>query len=356
MKTNRLLGLFVVVVGVASGPYPLESQQVCGAELTHSSQLPAPSEGETLNEPKAPSAEEDTSITELGVKEGGAIQAGILFWDGRYIAPPYSVSRVGRWVTVNGRVVSQWPVWPLPDLWVEDDPELPEGLTESSTLEDLMGNGGYQNSHVARKYRYLYQHFPPEVALQKMLEYYRQLPFVETAELKYGAMIQLHMKNGRTQNVFVGPPTPKSVGSWDLTNADVVKKLEGVRQRYERCLARGNCFFLFSNGAESSWGRERTARDLGLAVEILRSDRPAEEKVLLLQRMELLPAPSRSSVKKFMALVTGFQAPPELEQRISQLVIETGVSPRTLQDLPEEIPLERELRLIEEADKKSKES
>ena len=84
-------------------------------------------------------------------------------------------------------------------------------------------------------------------------------------------------------------------------------------------------------------------------VEILRSGRTKEEKIHLLQRMEVLPPPSRGDVDKFAALVTGFQAPAELDEHVRKLVTETGITPRRLKDIPDEIPFERMLRLEKEA-------
>jgi len=283
------------------------------------------------------------------VHEGEAFQAGLVFHDGRYVPGPYRVSRTGRWVTVNGAVVYAWKVWPLPDLLVPEDPGLPQGLTEKSTFQDLIGSRDRANSHVARKYRYLYQHFRPAVAIQKMVKYYRQLPFVEQADVVRSTTIRLRTKDGKTTDVSVRPPAPKSMSSWDLTAADVLQELECRRLHCETRLRAGDCFFLFSNGEELSWGRRQTARDLGLVVEILRSGRTKEEKVHLLQRMEVLPPPSRGDIDKFTALVTGFQVPPELDKRIRKLVTETGITPRRLKDIPDEIPFERILRLEKEA-------
>jgi hypothetical protein len=299
---------------------------------------------------------EENAIKELGVKEGESVDSGFVFFDGRYLDAPYTVSRRGRRLFVNDVMIYQWDRWPLPDLRVDKDPGLPEGLTEASTFEELRQGGA--NSHMARKLRYLYQHYTQGVAMEKMLEYYRQLPCVESATPERpdrpGTLV-IRMRNGKEVLVDVTPPHPDSTHHWNFGNEALVGQLDAKRSRYETRLTKGDCFFLFSNGEELSWGCRRAARDLGLVVDILRSDRTKEEKIDLLQRMEVLPPPSRGDIDEFTALVTGFQAPPELEQRISQLIIETGVTPRRLKDLPEEIPFERERRLIEEADKKSKE-
>lgn len=299
-------------------------------------------------------ADRDTSVADLGVHEGEAFQAGLVFHDGRYVPGPYRVSRTGRWVTVNGAVVYAWKVWPLPDLLVPEDPGLPQGLTEKSTFEELIGSGDRVNSHVARKYRYLYQHFPAPVAFQKMLEFYRQLPFVEQADVVRSTTIRLRTKDGKTTDVSVRPPAPKSMSSWDLTAADVLQELKCRRLHCETRLRAGDCFFLFSSGAYPlSWGRRQTARDLGLVVEILRSDRTKEEKTHLLQRMEVLPPPATGGADRYSALVTGFQAPPELDEYIRNLVAETGITPRRLKNIPDEIPFERILRLEKEAKKRA---
>jgi hypothetical protein len=95
--------------------------------------------------------------------------------------------------------------------------------------------------------------------------------------------------------------------------------------------------------------RKKAACDLGLMTEILRSDRTKEEKIDLLQRMEFLPPPSFGGTSMFLPLITQFQASEQLEERIGQLVKETGVEPRAIEDIPDEHPLERAMRLRKEA-------
>jgi hypothetical protein len=300
---------------------------------------------------------EENAVKELGVKEGDKVDSGFIFFDGRYIDAPYTVSQRGRRLFVNEVMIYQWDRWPLPDLRVYEDPGYPPGLTGNSTMDDLRDKQNPENSPWLRQQRYLYQHFPPDVARQKLADWFRGLPFVESAEFKpLGSdRLRIKMKNGEEKGVSVTPPPAESSYSWKFTNQDIVQWLERDRSRYEKYLKKGEAVFLFSKGHPVTMIRKKAACDLGLMTEILRSDRTKEEKIDLLQRMEFLPPPSFGGTSMFLPLITQFQASEQLEERIGQLVKETGVEPRTLKDLPDEAPIERARRLMEEASKKSKE-
>lgn len=305
----------------------------------------------------APSATapDESAIKGLGVKAGENVDTGFVFFDGRYIDAPYTVSRRGRRLFVNDVMIYQWDRWPLPDLRVDEDPGYPPGLTESSTMDDAI-KGNAEDSPWQRQSRYLYQHFPPDVASQKLAEWSRGLPFVEGAEFKPPGSdrLRIRMKNGEEKGVGLSPPPPDSPYSWNFTNQDIIKRLEYNRGKYEAYLKNGEALFLFHKGYPVPMIRMKAARDLGLMTEILRSDRTKGEKIDLLQRMEILYPPSMGGNEMFLPLITQFQASKQLEERIDELVKETGVEPRTLKDIPDEHPVERQMRLRKEADKKPK--
>jgi hypothetical protein len=299
---------------------------------------------------------EERAIKELGIKVGENVDDGFVFFDGRYVDAPYTVSRRGRQIFVNDVMVQQWDRWPLPDLRLDKDPGYPPGLTEMSTMEDVRDKQNPEDSPWLREARYLDQHFPPDVAREKLAEWFRGLPFVESVEfMNEGRVLSLRMKNGEKKFIDMMPPPPDSPYSWHFTNKDIVKRLEYDRNKYEAYLKKGEAVFLFSKGHPVTMIRKKAACDLGLLTEILRSDRTQEEKIDLLQRMEFLRPPSMGGNEMFMPLITQFQASEQLEERIGQLVKETGVEPRTLKDLPAEAPLERAMRLRKEANQKSKE-
>ncbi|HUS45417.1 MAG TPA: hypothetical protein VM219_05240 [Phycisphaerae bacterium] len=344
--------LALLAVGMVTGPSLCAEPPADEAKSVTSTAVSAQAED---SDAAGAVALEENAIKELGVKEGESVDSGFIFFDGRYIDAPYTVSQRGRRLFVNEVMIYQWDRWPLPDLRVDEDPGYPPGLTEKSIMDDVI-KGNSENSPWQRKGRYLDQHFPPDVARQKLADWFRGLPFVESVEfVGRTSNIKIKMKNGKEQGVGLSPPPAESSYSWHFTNKDIVKGLEYDRNKYEAYLKKGKAVFIFSKGHPVTMIRKKAARDLGLMTEILRSDRTKEEKIDLLQRMEFLRPPSMGGNEMFMPLITQFQASEQLEERIDQLVKETGVTPRTLQDLPAEAPLERAMRLRKEADQKSKE-
>lgn len=282
--------------------------------------------------------EYDSAARELGETVGREVESGFVFFEGRYIEAPYSVSRRGTGVFINSVMVKKWTEWPLPDFTVEDDPGQPQGLTEDSNLDDI------RTGHAARKYRYLHQHFPEEIAVKKMAEYYARLPFVETVVPErpghFGTLV-IAMKNGDLELVDVTRPPPDSVSSGHLTQQDVINSLEEARRDYEDRLEKGDCFFFFAKGAELSFGKAKAARDLRLITEILRSKRADGAKIALLERLSVLPPAD----DVFYSLATEFQAADQLVKRIDALIEASGTVPRGLDEIPI-IPPVIETRLI----------
>ena len=110
-------------------------------------------------------------------------------------------------------------------------------------MDDLFDKENFKNSHYHRKYRYVHQHFPEEIAIQKMEEYFRQLPFVESVSFKSHGMLNIKMKNGKEKIVSVRRPSPDSILLKPLTQKDIIDKLERARNRFEERLKRTIAFF-----------------------------------------------------------------------------------------------------------------
>jgi hypothetical protein len=283
----------------------------------------------------AATALDESAVKELGVKEGEPVDGGFVFFDGGYIDAPYKVSRRGRYVYINEVAVYQWERWPLPDLRVEEDPGYPPGLTEKSTMDDVLDKANAENGPFFREGRYLDQHFPRDVAKQKFVEWFRGLTFVESAEFRNpgGSILTIKMKDGKQENVSLIPPPRDSVYSWEFTNRDIVRKLESDRGKYEAQVKKGEAVFIFSKGHPVSMIRKRAAEDLGLMAEILRSGRPQQEKINLIMYMQFLGPAITGDKDARMPLFTDFRASKQLEERIGKLAEETGVKPRELKDV-----------------------
>ena len=270
---------------------------------------------------------EEQAILELGITEGKPVDDGFVFLEGRYIEAPYRVDQRGGSLFVNGVFLRKCAGWPL--RWfkpVTEDPGVPDGLTRDSNLDDMRIPGDPPDSWAARKYRWLKATYTLDEARRLYIEYLQTLPFVKAVRPVAPGQILLEQYNGkivRMSDSMGNRPPP--------TKDQIVQSIEQSRRYLEEELAKGVCFFFFANGPEISCGRDGAARNLGLMAEILRSERPKEEKAALLRRMGLLPPGDFRGLDQFL---TNFQTSDQLDRRITALVKEMGVKPRRLQDLP----------------------
>lgn len=305
------------VVAVLAVLCVLCSWRPCKAEVSSQpSSLPATN----------PTTQPDAVVV-LGKTVGKPIDSGFVFYKGRYIEAPYTVTRVGLTIGINNITVRKWAIWPLPQP-VTADPGLPTGLTERSTLSDITDRDGPHTGHANRKWRYLYHTYSVEDANQHMLAYYKALPFVADVMVEPG-LFRLTLTNGNAALVSREPPRPGFDLLQDMTPQTLVQLLNEGMQYYEESLKSSGCFLFFDN-IELSFGQRKAARDLKAMVEILRSSRSSDEKRILLQRMTILPPGNQ-----FDSLITGFRASSTLDGRIQPLGTPTGVKPIAISEIPQ---------------------
>ncbi|MCX5647476.1 MAG: hypothetical protein NTX40_00015 [Planctomycetota bacterium] len=324
---------------------------------------------------------EASAVRALGVVEGKPIDTGFVFVDGCYVEAPYTVSRRGRQISINGILIYQWAEWPLMDRHVREDPGPPPKEYENmKSFNDVLASDSmaeWLNCHLERKRRYLYEHFPEEEAKKKMLEYYRQCPFVASVNVPAEGPVEIVTKSGKKENMTTTPPLPHMPGHWDFGAQDVLRGLEDWRNLLTRFLSENETRFFFgvpfqAYGTEisprgyypTSWQRPG---DLKLMVEILTSARSEAEKIELLGRLEFLPSPNAGKFLHpvfaalaaetkghYETLIRNFRPSAQLAERIAEMVKKSGVTPRTIKELPDEIPWDRAERLDKEKREREK--
>lgn len=270
---------------------------------------------------------EEQAILELGITEGQPVDEGFVFLEGRYIEAPYRVDQRGGSLFINGVFLRKCAGWPL--RWfkpVTEDPGVPNGLTRDSNMDDMRIPGNPPDSWDARKYRWLKANYTLDEARRLYIEYLQTLPFVKSVRPVASGLILVEHFNGKifhtTDLIKVRTPPTKD---------QIVQSIEQSRRYLEKELAKGVCFFFFAKGPEISCGRDGAARNLGLMAEILRSERPKEEKATLLRRMGLLPPGDFRGLDQFL---TNFQVSDQLDKRLAALAKDMRVKPRRLEDLP----------------------
>ncbi|GAF67976.1 unnamed protein product [marine sediment metagenome] len=193
--------------------------------------------------------------------------------------------------------------------------------------------------------------------------------------------VKVITKSGKEENINLGPPYPHTSAHWDYGVRDVLGGLEVWRRSLTQTLLenrtlfffgvpRGRCctaeFPNFPEGYFASFFWKNPG-DLRLVVEILTSDRPEAEKIELLGRTEILPSPNMAKLRPpsfadraaelrghYEALIRNFRPSAQLDERIAALIKQTGVTPRTVKDLPDEIPWDEMMRLAKEKREREK--
>lgn len=293
--------------------------------------------------------QENTFYTkEFGEHVGQKVENGFLFIDGRYIEAPYVVTRKGLAVLINDVVISR--LAKPDDPWIEEEPKVEAPITKKTTIDEFFdAKSPFKNVGI-RKWIFMHQHFPPNVATKQMVDFYRSLPFVKniTFDVEDAGTIIIETFSGEKQHIQVGPPLSDKVLKRSSTK-DIQGEIEARRLRFENRLQQGDCFFLFTKAPELSFGRTEVAEDLRLIVDILRSKRSAEEKRSLLERLSALPLESEDL---YLPLYTQFTASKQFDQRIQAVIDQAGVTPKTFEDIPSEPPADVEMRRAKEATRK----
>jgi hypothetical protein len=243
-------------------------------------------------------------IKEYGVQEGKPIDAGFVFFDGRYIEAPYVVARKGLCVYINETLVFRHagPVAVFPG---DVDPQLPPDLTQDTSFYDKSFS-----DYMRQKVAYVQKHFKREEEIKIMEQVYRGLPCVTEAHLDAEVPTILHITTFRGESIPIGLDPPRRKAPQD--KASVLAQVEGVRKNYEERLHKGDCFFLFDAGGRISFGAARVAQCLPRIAEILRSQAPTDVKVKKLQQEGMPDLKSGS----FAKLITSFSASSQLDERL----------------------------------------
>jgi len=268
-------------------------------------------------------------VDALGDQTGKQIDNGFVFVDGKYIDKPYRVGRYGTAIRINDVLVRRydvrWRLWEASELRVDEDPGIPPTLSRASTLDDLDDGEHPLEGARSRKWRYLKQHFPLEEARDKMVEWYRSLPFVRSVQAwrpPDHSIIKVTTVHGKAQLISVGA---KKRGGRDVATPEgFVRWLEARRKHLEDELAKGNVVFLVGKGAQISLTRRKAVQVLPAIVQALSSDMTDDKKLDVLELWDVIP-PDR---KCYLPLVRDFRGSQQLSDRIQQLLKKYPRRPR----------------------------
>ncbi len=262
----------------------------------------------------------------FGTFRGEPVDRGFVFWEGRYLDAPYSVDRVELAVHINGIQVTQPLPWPPEVRYRFDhDPGFPAGLTRQSTLEEALRirEPGGLLFDTAKQW-YLFTHHPYDEAYERVTDYYRNLPCVRDMYRDENGIWVLESFQGEIRRIQFGGSRMRMVsemygpdGTGSPSRDEYVERVEALRQRYERRLEKGDCFFLFSGADEIAISEERAAVLLPEALSVLRSSSlSAAAKQEELVSLGVLPRETSGLCERFVA---GFETSSQLDVRLESL-------------------------------------
>ena len=266
------------------------------------------------------------------------INSGFVFINGRYIESPYKVTIDEGWLAINGIRVKKLSEWPL----TEESPEkpvIPERILKNAHSTFDLELWKYS----AKMYRWIMRNIEKKEEQKKELKiFYESLPFVKQVNFSSSGEMNILLKNGKLEKWGSGF---ESVGPI-VTKKQKLERLERRRKRIENRLEANHLYFFFGPG-RLSYTERHAAENLKLMVEVLTSDKPEKEKLNILFRMQAIP---ESEPENALILIRNFRPSEQLNQRISILIKETGVTPHTLKTILKELP-----SVIEERQRKAEE-
>ncbi len=250
---------------------------------------------------------------------GEPITNGFLFFDGKYIEPPYRVSSSNGAIYVNGLWGRGVGGWPPKDWSVDELPELPTNITEKSTLDDLARGTTIENGYLPQVMRYYHMRYQEKEATRRVIETVRALPFIATVKRGSGDSedsVTVRTTNGDSFGMQVGvtgneyylrPPPKKE---------SVIKKVERFRRKRAGILKGGGALFLFSNLDWKDMPGQQAEKHLPVLVDIATSSGTVKEKISELHDLRIMLIYDCPHWRSF---VKNFEIPPAAKERVYQL-------------------------------------
>jgi hypothetical protein len=211
---------------------------------------------------------------DLGTTEGKPVTNGFVFIDGKYIEPPYTVTRQGTGILINGHLVEQPCPWPIPEKTKPaiptEDPTMPEAITRNSTQhdKDLI-------AYLGKKKAYYRNEYGEKEMVKKMIKVYQDMPCVVKASPGQDEdHLSVTWIDGTTMEHRLILPKRKPT---EWTRETVLARTDNGRANYEDRLSKGDYFFLGSVHGRMTGTAEGAGMVLGALLPILKTSKDAKE-------------------------------------------------------------------------------
>jgi hypothetical protein len=215
-----------------------------------------------------------SAVEDLGVTEGKPITNGFVFVDGKYVEPPYIVTRQGNGLLINGHLIEEPCPWPIPEISKPrestTDPKTPVsiGRDTSKYNKDLI-------NYIGEKIAYLKHRYGEEAMVHKMVQVYSNLPCIAKAEQdKDPQYIIVTWVDGHVEHIRLIPPKRNMI---EWTREMVLERTDRDRSQYEERLNKGDYYFLGSAHGRMTGTADGARMVLGALLPILKTSRDANE-------------------------------------------------------------------------------
>lgn len=183
----------------------------------------------------------------IGEKAWSPVSNGVVFIDGRYISPPYVISRREGEIFLNGAHFDWVILWPpknktqLPPPPAEM-PSMPNTITEKTTKYDK----DYL-IYINDAQQYLMAKYGTSNGIAMMDSVYLKMPCILSAKFKEAGSNTLEVvwMNGSHSNIRL---TPMSRGEMNITKEQATQYIDEIAEIYVRGLGENRYYYVMGKG------------------------------------------------------------------------------------------------------------
>jgi len=256
-----------------------------------------------------------TNDLSIGERVWPPISNGVLFVDGRYIPPPYVVSRKEGDVFVNEHGIAWVFQWPpkktsAPPPPPEHEPLMPTCITETTTKFDPE----YIN-FVSSCRHYFFSKFGEDKGIDEMVGVYNKLPCILDAKRASNdnkTTIIVKWKTGETSRIRLVPPHRKDI---DLTKEQAENHIDKTAELFVRGLMR-NKYYIVEGRSPSRSGNPEGAKQTFLPL--AEAMRTAKDEAEYLAIMVTNQPPGGMSEKMLRSFYKYKDEVPKWEPRVRE--------------------------------------
>lgn len=179
----------------------------------------------------------------IGERVWAPVSNGMVFVDGRYIPPPYVISRKEDWIFANGHKITWTIPWPPkkkipPPPPPKEMPVMPSSITTNTTPydKDYIDYVGYASQYLIAKYG-------TKEGIKIMVNVYKKLPCIKEARLNNDTpeVIDIVWTDGGKGGVRL---TPFPGAELNITKEQAAKFIDHVAEIYVRGLSAGDYYMV----------------------------------------------------------------------------------------------------------------